>query len=299
MDANSWLWDVVTRSNFVSRSLGIWRGYCRLSRTSPCDPNRGWLFRRPKLTISCSVEGKEGTCFHSLYVTSSLTTGRVCSLQLMLGLSSTVILRSDSPNLEGQVPAFISPRHSSPPTTRRATVEVFDTASTRALPFWLDSHWIFYCITSGPSDSKYLSFPYPRKCVLITRATYPSKCLPLTDWFLWIHLHGNGFVNSFPSNGSTLTLFILFAVYLTTSPITLAILHRVLGWLMNNSKRRMKRLWLNFRYYPRICLGRLKEKLRKASVGIVDIRGEIRICYHPNTSQKLLLQQTCLISVSS
>jgi hypothetical protein len=50
----------------------------------------------------------------------------------------------DSPNLEGQVPVFISPmdmvpnytsRHwvpfSSPPTTRGATVEVFEPASTR------------------------------------------------------------------------------------------------------------------------------------------------------------------------
>jgi hypothetical protein len=37
----------------------------------------------------------------------------------------------DSPNLDGQVPVFISPRHwvpfSSPPTTRRATVEIFET----------------------------------------------------------------------------------------------------------------------------------------------------------------------------
>jgi hypothetical protein len=52
----------------------------------------------------------------------------------------------DSPNLEGQVPVFISPRNrvvpnlrhwvpfSSSPTTRRATVEVFEPASTRA---WL------------------------------------------------------------------------------------------------------------------------------------------------------------------
>jgi hypothetical protein len=77
----------------------------------------------------------------------------------MLALVSAAILRSeyrgthnhillsqirDSPNLEGQVPVFISPRDrvaqlyprhwvsfSSPPTTRRATVEVFDSASTR------------------------------------------------------------------------------------------------------------------------------------------------------------------------
>jgi hypothetical protein len=71
-------------------------------------------------------------------------------LQLLLVLASAVILGSDpretrdhillsqfrdSPNLEGQVPVFISPRNrvpfSSPPTTRRATLEVFEPASTR------------------------------------------------------------------------------------------------------------------------------------------------------------------------
>jgi hypothetical protein len=48
------------RRNFVSPRLGIWRGYCRLSKTSPCDPNGGGLFRRPKLTLSSSAEGREG-----------------------------------------------------------------------------------------------------------------------------------------------------------------------------------------------------------------------------------------------
>jgi hypothetical protein len=90
----------------------------------------------------------------------------VCNLQLLLFLASAVILRSesrgshahislspirDSPKLEGQVPVFTvyptgtgwssyNPRHwfpfSSPPTTRRATVEVFDPASTRAQPLY-------------------------------------------------------------------------------------------------------------------------------------------------------------------
>jgi hypothetical protein len=100
------------------------------------------------------------TCGHSPYVTSSLTRGLVCRLQLLLALASTVILRSesrwihvyillsqirDSPNLEGQVPYLYLPGtgwpgyiprdwvpFSSPPTTRRATVEVFDLASTGA-----------------------------------------------------------------------------------------------------------------------------------------------------------------------
>jgi hypothetical protein len=66
------------------------------------------------------------TCGYSPYVTSSLTKGWVCCLQSLLVLTSTVILRSeshrthdhillsqirDSPNLERQVPVFISPRN--------------------------------------------------------------------------------------------------------------------------------------------------------------------------------------------
>jgi hypothetical protein len=90
------------------------------------------------------------TCGYSPYVTSSLTRGWVCRLQLLLVLASAVTLRSesrsthdhillpqirDSPNLQGQVLVFTSTRNwvpfSSPPTTHRATVEVFDPASTR------------------------------------------------------------------------------------------------------------------------------------------------------------------------
>jgi hypothetical protein len=83
-------------------------------------------------------------------------TGWVCRLQLLLVLASAVILGSescwthnriilsqigDSPNLESQVPVFISPQNRvarlypkalrsfpSPPTTRRATVDVFEPA---------------------------------------------------------------------------------------------------------------------------------------------------------------------------
>jgi hypothetical protein len=64
--------------------------------------------------------------YRSPYVTSSLTRGCVYRLQLLLVLASAVILRSesrgtqdqillsqirDSPNLEGQVPVFMSPRN--------------------------------------------------------------------------------------------------------------------------------------------------------------------------------------------
>jgi hypothetical protein len=66
------------------------------------------------------------TCCFSPYVTSSLTRGWVCHLQLLPGFASAVILRSEysgthnhillsqfreSANLEGQAPIFISPRN--------------------------------------------------------------------------------------------------------------------------------------------------------------------------------------------
>jgi hypothetical protein len=87
------------------------------------------------------------TCGHNPYVTSSLTTGWICRLQLLLGLASefrgthdyiSFSQVRDSPNLEGPIPVFTySPgtewpsytsRHwvpfSLPSTARRATVEV-------------------------------------------------------------------------------------------------------------------------------------------------------------------------------
>jgi hypothetical protein len=95
--------------------------------------------------------GLQLSCGHSPYVTFTLTRGCVCRLEMLLVLASAVILSTqslgthdhilvsqirESPNLEGQVPVFISPRQwvpfSSPPTTRRATVEVLDPVSTRA-----------------------------------------------------------------------------------------------------------------------------------------------------------------------
>jgi hypothetical protein len=59
------------------------------------------------------------TCRYSPCVTSSLTRGWICRIQLLLALASAVIFRSesrllsqirDSPQLEGQIPVFISPR---------------------------------------------------------------------------------------------------------------------------------------------------------------------------------------------
>jgi hypothetical protein len=90
---------------------------------------------------------------HSPYVTSSLTRGWVCRLQLLLALASAVILRSESRGTHDHIllsrglriyipqgtrrPNY-TPSHwvpfSSSPTTRRATVGVFDPASIRATP---------------------------------------------------------------------------------------------------------------------------------------------------------------------
>jgi hypothetical protein len=139
---------------FVGVRVTLWLAvYCRSVRLDDWSP----------LRLTTSIFFQLNTCFHSPYVTLSLTRGWVSRLQLLLVLESAVILRSesrgthdhillsrirDSPNLEGQVLVFIShrdsvaqlyPRYwvpfSSPPTTRRATVEVFDPASTRASSF--------------------------------------------------------------------------------------------------------------------------------------------------------------------
>jgi hypothetical protein len=81
-----------------------------------------------RLTISNFIL-QLNTCGYSPYVTSSLTRGWVCCLQLLLVLASAVILRPesrgthdrillsqirDTPNLKGQVPVFISPKNRVP-----------------------------------------------------------------------------------------------------------------------------------------------------------------------------------------
>jgi hypothetical protein len=102
------------------------------------------------------------TCGHSPYITSSLTRGSICCLQLLLALTSEVILRSKShrtpfyclrietlPSWRPRSPYLYpsgtgwpgyTPRHwvpfSSTPTICRATLEVFHPASA-----W-DSLWL-------------------------------------------------------------------------------------------------------------------------------------------------------------
>jgi hypothetical protein len=86
--------------------------------------NQFVLTRPVRLTTSNFIF-QLNTCGYSSYVTSPLMRGWVCHLQLLLVLASAVILSSesrgthnhvllsqfqDSPNLEGQVPVFISPK---------------------------------------------------------------------------------------------------------------------------------------------------------------------------------------------
>jgi hypothetical protein len=83
---------------------------------------------------------QHNTCGHSPYVTSSLTRGWVCRLQLLLALANAFILRSESrgthdhillsqirgfPNPEDQVPVFISPRNRVTPLYPQALGSLF------------------------------------------------------------------------------------------------------------------------------------------------------------------------------
>jgi hypothetical protein len=90
--------------------------------------------------VITAVDFQVNTCGHSPYVTSSLTRGWVCRLQLLLALASAIILRPefggthnhillsqirDSHNLEGQVPVFISPRKRVGPLYPQALGSIF------------------------------------------------------------------------------------------------------------------------------------------------------------------------------
>jgi hypothetical protein len=92
---------------------------CRFTASQFC------LATSPFSLTTINIIFQLNTCFYGSYVTSCLTRGWVCNLQLLLALASTVILGSesrgthdhillpqirDSSNQEGQVPMFISPR---------------------------------------------------------------------------------------------------------------------------------------------------------------------------------------------
>jgi hypothetical protein len=71
------------------------------------------------------------SCFS---VAPSLTRVRVCLLYLLLALASAVFLRSESLGTRDHILlSDLRPRFSSPPTTRRVMMEVFDPVFTRVL----------------------------------------------------------------------------------------------------------------------------------------------------------------------
>jgi hypothetical protein len=93
------------------------QSYCRFPPISSSWLRAPWESRPVILFSNWTLGGS--------YVTSSLTRGRVCRLQLLLVLASAVILRPesrgthnhillsqirDAPNLEGHVPLFTSPQ---------------------------------------------------------------------------------------------------------------------------------------------------------------------------------------------
>jgi hypothetical protein len=92
----------------------------------PFTANQFVLATSPLRLTTSNFVFQLNTCGYSHYVTSSLTRGWVYRLQLLLALASAVILRSesrgthdhmlvsqirDSPNLDGEVPIFISLRN--------------------------------------------------------------------------------------------------------------------------------------------------------------------------------------------
>jgi hypothetical protein len=104
------------------------------SRVRESDLHYDWLFASSQFILATSPLRlttsnfiyQLNTCCSRPYVTSSLTRGWICRLQLLLVLASAVILRSkfhgthdhillsqirDFPNLESQAPVFICPRN--------------------------------------------------------------------------------------------------------------------------------------------------------------------------------------------
>jgi hypothetical protein len=141
------------------------------------------------------------TCGYSPYVTSSLSRGCVCRLQLLLTLASAVNLRSifrgthdhvlltqirDSPNLEGQVPVFISPTNTVAQLYPRALCSALHSNSNELL-------CLFITLRHGPCRKHSLSV-FEKACLehslhsnrsysivacvfVATRVCLPSSCL--------------------------------------------------------------------------------------------------------------------------
>jgi hypothetical protein len=136
------------------------------------------------------------TCGYSPYVTSSLTGESVCYLQLLLVLASAVILGSESlgnhdhillshirdfPTLDDEALVFLSPRNrvtqlhpqrlgsiSSPPMTLRATVVIFETASTRGI-FRVSCLSSWNSFGTDQTETLFQQYSYCRVSLLLSR----------------------------------------------------------------------------------------------------------------------------------
>jgi hypothetical protein len=155
---------------------------------------------------------------YSPYVTSSLTREWVCRLQLLLVLASAVILKSKSRGTHNHIllsptwrdrssylyppvtgwPSY-TPRHWvpfwSPPTTRRATVEVFDPSSTRTTEF---SSQLFLDLRVGPNRKhRFLTIP-----ILLQRCVYLAVAWKRQFFYCYVrvHFHRNLFTEWLLSN---------------------------------------------------------------------------------------------------
>jgi hypothetical protein len=145
----------------------------------------------------------------------SLTRGRVCRLQLLLAFASAVVHGSespgsrdhillsqirDSPNLEGQVLIFISPRNRVAQLYSHALGPLF-VASNDSQGYGggirkrlhagyshLNYDWLC-CITSGRTDRQDI-FNLISKEMFVDYSSQ-RKHLPITSWFPRIHLYGN------------------------------------------------------------------------------------------------------------
>jgi hypothetical protein len=115
----------------------------------------------------------------------------VCSLQLLLGLASAVVLRSDSrgthenillsqirdsPKLEDQVPVFISPRNRVAQLNSQALGSLF-----------VASYGSLSLITNGLLSFHFIfSIWYDTDCIENTTGTcLPSSCLAMTPSWLY------------------------------------------------------------------------------------------------------------------
>jgi hypothetical protein len=112
----SLFWTVLSESESESELLYDWR----------FTANQFVLATSPLRLTTSNFIFQLNTCCYSPYVTSSLTRGWVCRLQLLLVFANVVVLRYESrgahgrillsqiwdcPNLQGHVPVFISPRN--------------------------------------------------------------------------------------------------------------------------------------------------------------------------------------------